>query len=69
MTKKNRKRAVVYICVAILFVAGIAGFHFYKSRTEKKKAEEAKKNMVTSVDDLPGKKIGVQLGTDRKSVV
>ncbi len=63
MTKKNRKRAVVYICVAILFVAGIAGFHFYKSRTEKKKAEEAKKNMVTSVDDLPGKKIGVQLGT------
>lgn len=63
MTKKNRKRAVIYICVAILLIAGIAGICFYRNRAEKKKAEEVKKNMITSVEDLPGKKIGVQLGT------
>lgn len=63
MTKKNRKRAVIYICVAILFVAGIAGIHFYRSEAAKKKAAEQKKNLITGVSDLSGKRIGVQLGT------
>ena len=63
MTKKNRKRAVIYICVAVLFVAGIAGIRFYRNEAAKKKAAEQKKNQITGVSDLPGKRIGVQLGT------
>ena len=63
MTMKNRKRVTLYLCVAVLFVAGIVGFGYYKSQTAKKKAEEIKKNIITGVNDLPGKKIGVQLGT------
>lgn len=40
----------------ILLAALIAGYSYYKSETEKKQAEEAKKNEITSVDDLPGKR-------------
>lgn len=63
MTRKTKKRIFIYICVVILLVAGIAGYRYYKGESEKKLAEEAKKNEITCVDDLNGKKIGVQIGT------
>lgn len=63
MDKKKKKRLIVYICTVILLVAAIAGYSYYKGEVEKKQAEEAKKNEITCVNDLPGKKIGVQIGT------
>lgn len=63
MTKKTKKRILIYICAAVLLAAGIAGYRYFKSEAEKNIAEEAKKNQITCVDDLTGKRIGVQIGT------
>lgn len=63
MKGKTKKRIVLYVCVAILLVAGIAGYRYHENEEAKRAAKEAAKNAVTCVDDLDGKKIGVQLGT------
>ena len=46
------------VCVAII-IAGIC----YKNYSNEQKIKKAEKNAVTCVDDLTGKKIGVQIGT------
>ena len=59
----KKKRIVSYIAAVILLAAVIAGYSYYKGQTEKRQLEEAKKNEITGVEDLPGRKIGVQMGT------
>lgn len=58
--KKNLISYVVFalVCVAII-IAGIC----YKNYSNEQKIKKAEKNAVTCVDDLTGKKIGVQIGT------
>lgn len=63
MKKKDKRRILLYIVVAVLVIGGIAGYHFYKQNQEQKEIKEEKANAVTKVDDLHGKKIGVQIGT------
>lgn len=63
MKEKNTKRIVLYLIALIVLIAGFAGYRYFKNEAAKKALAEAKKNAVTCVDDLEGKKIGVQIGT------
>ncbi len=63
MTKAKKKQWVSYIVFAIVCLALIVGIVVHKQQVQKKEIKEAMKNAVTCVDDLPGKKIGVQIGT------
>ena len=63
MKEKNRKRIVIYFVALLVLIASFAGYRYYKNEAAKKALEEAKKNAITCVDDLEGKRIGVQIGT------
>lgn len=59
--KTNRKLHYVIFGVVILVL--ILGIGIYRWQNQKKQLQEAKKQAVQSVEDLEGKKIGVQIGT------
>lgn len=63
MKKKQQKRILLYVCLAVVLVVAIAGYRMYKHQAEQKSTKEAEQNVIKSVDDLTGKKIGVQIGT------
>lgn len=63
MKTKNKKRGILYAVVIVLLLIAAAGYKQYNDMAAKKAAKEAAKHAVTSVDDLEGKKIGVQIGT------
>lgn len=63
MKKTKNKRLVLYVVAIIVLIAGIAGYRYYQQKEETRAKREAAKNAVTCVDDLAGKKIGVQIGT------
>jgi len=63
MKKKDKKRILLYLCIAVIAIIGIAGYSYSKKEAAKKQAEEAAKNAISGVNDLPGNRIGVQIGT------
>ena len=63
MKKKQQKRILLYVCLAVVLVVAIAGYRMYRHQAEQKSTKEAEQNVIKSVDDLTGKKIGVQIGT------
>lgn len=63
MKKKAKKRILLYVVVAILVLCGCAVYQVQKNASEEKAQKEALKNEIKNIDDLEGKKIGVQIGT------
>ena len=63
MKRKTKKRILLYVIAAILVVCGIFAYQTNKRSAEKKAQKEAMKNQIKTIDDLDGKKIGVQIGT------
>lgn len=59
-TNKNWKSYLIFglVCIGIL-----VGTITYNNYQQKKELQEAKKNAITCLDDLEGKRIGVQIGT------
>ena len=62
MTRK-KKNLISYVVFALVCVAIIIAGICYKNYSNEQKIKKAEKNAVTCVDDLTGKKIGVQIGT------
>lgn len=63
MKKKQQKKIFIYVCVVVFLIAAVAGYQCRKSRLTKEQAKEAEQNIIEGVEDLTGKKIGVQIGT------
>ena len=63
MKKGNKKRVILYVAVIAALLIGIGVYQYYSHQAAKKAAEKAEQNAVTCVEDLVGKKIGVQIGT------
>ena len=67
MKRVNWKAELLTVLVLVLLIGGICGTKYYQKQQEEKKilqeAEKEQKNKVKSVDDLSGKRIGVQIGT------
>lgn len=63
MRGKSRKKIGLYLTAIVILIAGFAGYRYYKASRAEKALEDAKKNAVTCVADLEGKRIGVQIGT------
>lgn len=63
MRKQKKKQWIIEIVIVFL-LAGIAGgIVGYKQQATKKQQEKVANSTITKVDDLAGKKIGVQIGT------
>lgn len=63
MRGKSRKKIGLYLIAIVILIAGFVGYRYYKASRAEKALEDAKKNAVTCVADLQGKRIGVQIGT------
>ena len=67
MKRVNWKAELLTVLILVLVIGGICGTKYYQKVQNDKKLEQqakkAEKNAVKGVDDLPGKKIGVQIGT------
>lgn len=63
MKKANTRKVLGYVLFALVCAGIIAGIMVHEKLQEEKQLQEAMENAVTCVDDLEGKKIGVQIGT------
>ena len=63
MMTRKKKNLISYVVFALVCVAIIIAGICYKNYSNEQKIKKAEKNAVTCVDDLTGKKIGVQIGT------
>lgn len=63
MRKQKKKQWIVEIVILLILVAIAGGIIAYKQEAANKQQEKAAKNTITKVDDLAGKRIGVQIGT------
>mgnify|MGYP001455625699 FL=1 len=63
MMTRKKKNLISYVVFAVVCVAIIIAGICYKNYSNEQKIKKAEKNAVTCVDDLTGKKIGVQIGT------
>ena len=63
MKKSKKKQWLQYVIFVLLCVALLVGYMVYQKQQKDKELQEALKNAVTCVDDLDGKRIGVQIGT------
>ena len=67
MKRVNWKAELLTVLILVLVIGGICGTKYYQKVQNDKKLEQqaknAEKNAVKGVEDLPGKKIGVQIGT------
>lgn len=63
MKTSEKGKVLRYVLLALVCVAVIAGVMVHKHVQQKQQLQEAMKNAVTSVDDLEGRRIGVQIGT------
>lgn len=62
MNKINWKVEVLSLLVIAMAIVAVVGVKFYGT-TGKEKEEQTEKNVIATVDDLAGSKIGVQIGT------
>ena len=63
MRTSKEKKWLSYLLFALVCVGVLVGTGLYNQHQQKKELQEAMKNAITCVDDIKGKKIGVQIGT------
>ena len=63
MMTRKKKNLISYVVFAVVCVAIIIAGICYKNYSNEQKLKKAEKNAITCVDDITGKKIGVQIGT------
>ena len=63
MKKTNTKKLLSYVLFAVVCVGIIAAVIVHKKQEQKKELTKALADSITCVDDLDGRKIGVQIGT------
>lgn len=63
MKKANTKKLFTYVLFVLVCVAAIVGIMVHNKQKRDKALEEAQADAITCVDDLEGRKIGVQIGT------
>lgn len=63
MKKAKKKQGLQYLIFALICIGLIGGYAIHQQQQKEKQLQEAMKHAVTCVDDLEGKKIGVQIGT------
>lgn len=63
MRTSKEKKWLSYLLFALVCVGVLVGIGLYNQHQQKKELQEAMKNAITCVDDIKGKKIGVQIGT------
>lgn len=63
MKKTDRKKQLTYVLFVLVCAAAIAGIMVHNKRKTEKALKQALADAITCVDDLEGRKIGVQIGT------
>lgn len=63
MRKQKKKQWIIEIVILFLLAGIVGGIIGYKQQATKKQQEKAANSTITKVDDLAGKRIGVQIGT------